>query len=1579
MDFTSDYRYNRASYRINVSGQLFYSHGLSDPSADRTNDAIELRIEDDDNLYSVKNAIEAHLKTPVYIYNSFKIKEKNKDYLELPLIPPKNLNGILPSVNRDIYFTRQDRCNQLIKDVVQHGEPLMAVSLRAYKALYGEDVDDNVLWAYFDGQADTPDGFLSLKAISEISHLKQHYADIAVEPEIVEAFTPCILLEAVLHINYYENAVEYIELEKLFRMFPLSEGTPIVRYRTGSNIEPFYKIHKSLTVEFAKEELKDLLKTSASVKDKRYIGFKIRGTDPRRFYTVNLYADGKIDIYCAWEEKMGGTKEDLVKVVELVIDLIDQINQLNYHKIGIDSTIRLEPPNTNFTGNTSVSNYNTMNYINLSEDDLNFAQLEKKIADFSSLVTVVKTDVPDKMVLRYKKITNYATTENIKKFVRTAGVKGEELMAALQTVFDLSPRQARAYADAFGGETEKTQKPSYPGTLIELTRPATSTAIRCKFLGANNETIGIIYSFMQKMFQYGLKGKKRPRIVAKKDIAESAAAGNKSLTIRDAAGVEKIILDAAGKVNMTKPKPSLLDYLKIMGLPYIPDKNKDSKLPNYARETCQCHKHPVVIYKDDHYKKLKAVLETTKDNTEEMNLNRLSFKQGQKDKNGFFYFCPVTWDQQNIKHMDAGEEPYFPKFSEVSKDKENTFFRRKAEELKSLYARNDGNGFCCYVNPQKEAETEENKVKTQSYILKSNVDLSPGRFGWLTENLNDMFNPEDQKQRALKNAYPFTMYLWMHPGYITDETDDSSFLACIARVKDTTVDKTIEELASDLHQNPLIFQSLKMGSIYSIFTPQDEYSNRLSIQEALGSGRIIEEFILYIMKHRQAINEDYLWDYFTEKLGLNLFILENDELKCPKGYELNKVYQAPRPSLILSKKEQKYYILSYTTFKTGNATPKYNILHNTQEESHVKSFYETVTVNCQVKSDRLTLEQLKAKIPAMMTVLYPQIVDSYNKVRYVRVKMNDAVFWFPLEPSGIDAREAVLPLSGLLGGPSLSSVFDTIEVFETLALYYGFDGYLVKNVLLRYGLDMDNAQEDTVVGVRLENNLVVYTEPLPVQVFQSVRYFRIVQPDTNVEKHIMNTFMMTREDVWFNDDYDYEQGKGQVEKDMRQIYVTRLHFEQEAYERFRILVSRLLQEQPDVRQEITTLIQPSTEDLSLYRILKKLVTSAVTHQASAELLNALGPIDCGYKDISPEDLKNYSFVEPRVEPDAAPLFVPDVNLITGAKNNMDYYLYRVVEELQRSAFKRDEILNNLLVAATADYYLENTDKAIDKLYETRTSIEEKMVHHFDVLNVNGEPTAATYLLNLKQLPVYWREKLHNADSTFFVLDDIPDLYAELDRILQTRDAPILPHLEKYVKFSPDRQMIEQIYQGSKSNARILDLHLIAKLYNVSFLILSDLTVTRIGDTERYIILYKDGLVLSDQKQKLFPAGDLPVYLSDIQPTDLDYQKLKLTEEIVRKRKASPEPAVNIGEKPKPKIKLKPKSAVAPPEPVLAPPEPALAPEPAVAPTEPALAPSEPALAPPEPLKRLTFKRKIPGEAAIPTEGSSKRVFRPKKK
>jgi hypothetical protein len=1479
MDFTSDYRYKRSSYRINVNGNIFYSRGSEDQSVMPLDaDAIELRIEDNDNLFFVKNAIEAYLKTPVYITNSFKIKEKGKDYIDLPLAPPKNLNGILPTVNRDIYFTRHDQSNQLIKDVVKPGETLMAYSLLGYKALHGDIVDDNVLWAYFDGPVD---GWMTIKQLNKVTHEKEHYESIQIVPEIRDAFTPCSILESVLHINYTAATGEFIELEKLFRMFPLSENVPILRYRTGSNIEPFFKIHKSLTAEFTKDELKELLTvSSASTKDKRYIGFKIRLN--QRFNTVNLYADGKIDIYCAWEEKIPGIaaeKSDLLAVLEKVIDLVQEINTLNYHKIGTDSTVMILPPNTTLTGNTIVSNYNTLNLINLPEEDVNFAVLEKKMRDFSSYVTVLNTD--DKMILRYKKISNYATSENIKKFIRTS-VK-DTVLNELQNVFELSLGQAEYFLDKFSDEgSEKVQKPSYPGTLIELSRQHNSTSLRCKFMGANNETIGIIYDFIQKMFSYGLKGKKRPRIVQKTKEKEKETNAAAHGTIKDAGGNDRIILDKTGKVNMTKPKPSLLDYLKIMGLPYIPDKNKSGTgllFPNYARETCQCHKHPVVIFKEDHYQKLKSELDATQDDSEETNLNRLSFKQGQRDKNGFFYFCPVTWDHQNIKNMDAGRAPYFPKFSEVNpKDKDSSYFRRKPEELKSLYARNDGNGFCCYVNPYKEVETEENKVKTQSYILKSNVDLSPGRFGWLPDNLNEMFNP-DVKQKKV--------YLWMHPGYITDTVDNRSFLACMARINSQTIDTTLEELANFLRQNDRNFMSLKMGSLYTLFTPQDEYSNQQSIQDVLGFERIVDEFFLYVLEHRDKINEDYLWDYFTEKLNCNIFIyeFETETMKCPKGYELKKMYKETRPSVVLNKNGDQYTILSYTTLNNA-APPTANTKHNT-ETSPIFTLYQTVQKNCQVKTNRLTLSQLQAKLdadPEIMTIMYPQIIDSYNKVRFVRVKKNTTVLWFPLEASGIDTEQGIMPLTGLL--QNLPPVFETIEILETLALYYGFDGYLVKHVLLRYGLNMDHANEDTVIGVRLENNLIVYTEPLPVKVFQSVRYFKVMNPDTKQEKKIMNTFMKVREDIWFNDELEYERGYGLDQKDMRQIYVTRLHFEQDAYNRFRTLISELLQEHPADRQKINALVEKGPiEELparrtAIYEILKQRTKTSVTHISTPSLLNAIGPIDRGYKDITQEDM-DYTFNVDLYKPNPGELlFIPAINLITGAKNNMDYYLYRVVEELQRSPFKRDEILNHLLVENTADYYLENTDKAIDKLYETRVSLGEKMLNHYDNLNLKSEQeedTVSSYLINLKRLPLYWREKLLNAEGVFLQLE-VTDLYAELDHILQTS---VRAHLDKYILTLPENEkQALRIKYGSipedqwHLKMNITDLQLIAKLYGISFLLLKDKFVARIGESEQYIILFQDSLVLSDRKQKIFPEGDLPLFLTGIPPMTEDSLKVE---------------------------------------------------------------------------------------------------------
>jgi hypothetical protein len=920
--------------------------------------------------------------------------------------------------------------------------------------------------------------------------------------------------------------------------------------------------------------------------------------------------------------------------------------------------------------------------------------------------------------------------------------------------------------------------------------------------------------------------------------------------------------------------------------------------------------------------------------------------------------------------MDEGRAPQFPLFEDVTPENP-TFYRRNDEDLDLLYARNDGDGYCCFANEKKGIENEENKLKTQSYILKANMTLPPGRVGLLPDHLNNMLNSDEQKHRAARALFPFAMYLRLNPGNILDESGEpsNSFMSCMAKLCGKTLDQTLEELYVFLRENEWGFKALKQGAIYTLFTPPDEFASQTSVQNALGYRTIAEQFILYISYGQvHKINEEFLWDYFSNTLNLNLVICDT-AVHCPVGYNLETLYQLDRPTAILYRQGDIYNLVSYARFTTNATEPKHNLLFQ-PDHPVIRSLLVKIKKSCLPlpvpdQDMGLTLTGLLQKIATdevdIIAIEGAQVLDNYNKVTYIRLSILDHPLWFPLNPSGLSTDLPVVPLSTMFQ-TGFAPVKATIELLLILARYYAFDGYGISHVLLRYGLNLENPDDDLVIGVRLNNNLVVLTEPLSVMDYQEMTYFSIINPDTGKEELVPNTFYTRREAMWYGDYYDYE-SQTSLQPDLRQVYIVRLHFDSSCYQQFRLVLSQYLSNRSNsaVREALELLLNktypvmdmtrdayyriaavgtmskedwvecgsktgeigdffkctdecrgdglivPSiiTTDMltvrrtKLYALVKSVMDPFITHDAPPELVRSIGPVDRGYKDILDTSDASYTAPSLPVYPDK--LYIPLINIITGEKDNYGVYIFRVIEELQRSTLKRGEIMNNLIIDEhTDDFYLENTDTDIDRFYATQElSIEKRLRSHFDA--VSGTVETESYLVNLTRLPRAWREKL--SDGVFFILNT-SDVYRELDQILKTRSTPIRAGIQKFFQnlSVTDQQRIEEVYKSFDDRLNLFDLWVIGREYDISFVLLEPdrVDVEIIGRANRYIIVYfapDEGyhLVISNTKTKLFAEDMLPTYVRKVPHHDYSLNDIlsgvrpvdTVTVKRVFKRKAPP--------------------------------------------------------------------------------------------
>lgn len=426
-----------------------------------------------------------------------------------------------------------------------------------------------------------------------------------------------------------------------------------------------------------------------------------------------------------------------------------------------------------------------------------------------------------------------------------------------------------------------------------------------------------------------------------------------------------------------------------------------------------------------------------------------------------------------------------------------------------------------------------------------------------------------------------------------------------------------------------------------------------------------------------------------------------------------------------------------------------------------------------------------------------------------------------------------------------------------------------------------------------------------------------------------------REAVWY-DDYkkaDEELMKAEKDsKDLRLIYAVRSDFEHESYHKFRYEFSKILVYQGQEHIDyIDSILKAEPEEdvephkqfdekrMMLMPEITKLMIDHVTSEPTEGILQAVGPVDIGYDDlINDADLIaqykfnyvrlniRYSCTDPKLaeyrqadihcivsgEEESDKLFVPPVNLLTGAGNNFENYVARLVEELIRIPLKRSEIMTDQVdnfvtdihVMRDSEHYLDSEDlfEDIRKIYETGIDYQRRMREHYDVVNPAGyiEPDDDNVLAvgmgiassdectgSYVNLPKFWIQKLKTMSFKIYhvegshkciykVIDDaILSLSKNQGKFIDTRSAIANIVGNSMVDMGDDdysfddyeeregwqlardfyAHMWRQDYRNINTKEELLDMIMVSDRHHISFLDLS--LISRAFDV-RFIILNK---------------------------------------------------------------------------------------------------------------------------------------------
>ena len=835
----------------------------------------------------------------------------------------------------------------------------------------------------------------------------------------------------------------------------------------------------------------------------------------------------------------------------------------------------------------------------------------------------------------------------------------------------------------------------------------------------------------------------------------------------------------------------------------ISDK-KNKKHYSFARK-CQVERQPVILgYNPENNQKIKRSSYT------------YSFKYSSNPNNPRWYICPKIWCPYCQIPIDEGD--INPKTIKVRATEgqggtcktaicpfgDHQVFMRDGDNEVNIYPGfvskvKHPNGFClpcCFKTPQNNPKSSAYKIfkkctgddienqdvkDGQIYILAKGIPIEPNRYGKLPGDIG----------RILKTNFD-TGYLGYNSGYLhkgIKHCPNNSFLSAICDIlscdSNNKLDSNkmkkilIEKLNIDL------FRSLHSGNLSNIFhNPKDKYTP-------------FENFKNYLLNPNIIINHLYLWDFLQRDgilydNGINIFIFEDNNLLCPKGENINYFYDKSKKSILLIKQKE-YYEPIYYLVGDGKSAKITCIFDYDSEE--IIQLFKITEEGCAFKSDiqwdnvldhfikkynikvdnnvinngydlqtainviLLGIKNKKLKNDYMPILQY---VDSYNKV--FAIKLENGLY-LPVAPSKLIDKIKYKIVSDL--NDIEHCVFkDVLRYSEEINKICKLNCNITHKVL-------DHKGRKNIIALVNANNRFI-----PIK--------SISNTDKKLKVSISNYF----------EDVDESLENKIIKPDDRLEMINKKNYEDETFIRMKFDLSKYLSMKENESEYIRIIeiindnknsTSIKSKDILLNNILSnifsKISTNTYIKKDYNDYIRPNKRIPCFLRYVNKKqsrNINNQNIIKLSCEDDphciisgnSCKLYVNQKNLLNNKKsntgnNNYNFYIAKIVDELLRYQFKRNEILNDdipviinkniididenkYIIIHTMNYsdineivekiYVDNKNLVIDnrKLYEESVTKEfsfkpEKYIS----LNSKGLMNQT----NVEDLSIYWSKIL----------------------------------------------------------------------------------------------------------------------------------------------------------------------------------------------------------------------------------------------
>ena len=1038
-------------------------------------------------------------------------------------------------------------------------------------------------------------------------------------------FYPTNINQSIIHvdINNKKNITGTISqhkfnLYRIFDNFIVSEKYPFIEFQATDG-QITYKFYEK-TVSYM-DNKQSLIKWFENAP--YGLSFKVK-IEENKYISIGIMENGRIEYKITWKEEDKATTEEIYKSYEYIKDLIKKINSEN-KKVKI---IIPEDDKFKFAFINTIQKFKLPVGFKINHNDLSdfcrffypYIALVIEPKKRLSKKKAVSTSSKYGTYLRYKRIDKYENKAKMQMrilwYFKNYDISERQLIDDISKQFNITPAAAEQeiqnvklkfskaiYRSSKSKKTKILPKSKPPG--IEITIQGRNVDnYKLRIYGARNkDQLLEIIQFMEVLIflysmTYLLKKSKFQKIrTTLKKLNKIAKRRNKVVEI----------VNYESEIKNVK----LITALDKKRLGFKPEDGQNQWTRSCQNSGTDKKRRPNVIQgssvnellkvgyklnkKSGFYEKVVNL--TTKGKKHKVILRAAKISEADDAGKFNFYTCDPSENNEHmyIGFLSRGNNP-------------NDLCMPCCFKKDHLYSANNKkkNYYMKCIGDKtadnKVEEIKKNDLGDKVYILQDTNKIQEGRFIYLNNQLDRIFNKLWEHDRIIKNHYLYES----KSGYFFKYTVKDNyyhFLSAISNIFNKSIDQVKEVLVKTLEndKNNLIFNYLNNGDIRGAFQNKSEF-----IEYIKNSLYLEYDIVGELTGLPGVLSKNGLFYYILEKNSKNDYFI-----KCLNNENIYMIDE--KRDFVIILKEDKYYFPIYLLKKEKQVDKKMKLIRYFNEEYQEKyknlfnELYKYYSQSCQSSILRkinssydITAKIIINQLKASKFSITEQIIDERFKTRYLLinnklllpVKPSGTIFNFPINSNNTISKK-------------------TIGINETIKLLNNIERVLNKKYTPKY-LIYNNVSKKkyNIVSIKLKNNLFIPVKNQLLTLKEIEKYKRSHQLLLNYGS--------------IDDKVDEAINKNENKDDTRRQIVKLNDYHNEGYNLFRLELSLFLEKNPTIKNKIIDIIRNKNlkkkeKKIELYNILIQIINKKIDPSIKMKL--KVKPFGHIIKDYP--NLKNY--------------------------------------------------------------------------------------------------------------------------------------------------------------------------------------------------------------------------------------------------------------------------------------------------------------------------------------------------------------------